>query len=107
MSQLLTLTDANFEGEIQKAGLPVLVDFWAPWCDPCRAVAPILDELAAEYAGRLIVAKVNVDENQAIPARFGVRSIPSLIVFKGGEEAARVVGARPKSGLKATLDPLL
>jgi len=107
MSVILTLTDDNFETEVKKAGLPVLIDFWAPWCAPCKAVGPILEELAAEYDGRLVVAKLNVDENQAAPARFGVRSIPNLVLLKNGEEAGRIVGARTKDGFKAALDPLL
>jgi thioredoxin 1 len=107
MSVILTLTDDNFETEVKKAALPVLIDFWAPWCAPCKAVGPILEELAAEYDGRLVVAKLNVDENQAAPARLGVRSIPNLVLLKDGEEAGRIVGARTKDGFKAALDPLL
>lgn len=107
MSSVLILTDANFDSEIKKATTPMLVDFWAPWCGPCKAVAPILEELADEYQGRIIIAKMNVDENQATPARFGVRSIPNMIIIKNGEEAGRIVGSRPKSDLKAALDPLL
>lgn len=107
MPSLLNLTDGNFEEEIKKANVPVLVDFWAPWCGPCKAVGPILEELAAEYQGRLIIAKMNVDENQATPARFGVRSIPNMVIIKGGQEAGRIVGSRPKSDLKAAIDPLL
>ena len=107
MSSLLNLTDENFDAEIKKANVPVLVDFWAPWCGPCKAVGPILEELAAEYQGRLVIAKMNVDENQATPARFGVRSIPNMVVIKGGQEAGRIVGSRPKSDLKAAIDPLL
>jgi len=107
MSSLLNLTDENFDAEIKKADVPVLVDFWAPWCGPCKAVGPILEELAAEYQDRLIIAKMNVDENQATPARFGVRSIPNMVVIKGGQEAGRIVGSRPKSDLKAAIDPLL
>ena len=107
MSSLLNLTDENFDEEIKKAGVPVLVDFWAPWCGPCKAVGPILEELAAEYGSRLVIAKMNVDENQATPARFGVRSIPNMVIIKGGQEAGRIVGSRPKSDLKAAIDPLL
>jgi thioredoxin 1 len=107
MSVILTLTDDNFETEVKKAALPVLVDFWAPWCGPCKAVGPIMEELAAEYDGRLVIAKLNVDENQAAPARFGIRSIPNLVLLKGGEEAGRIVGARTKDGFKAALEPLL
>lgn len=107
MSSVLILTDANFDSEIKKATAPMLVDFWAPWCGPCKAVAPVLEELAGEYQGRIIIAKMNVDENQATPARFGVRSIPNMVIIKNGEEAGRIVGSRPKSDLKAALDPLL
>jgi len=107
MSVILTLTDENFEAEVKKAALPVLIDFWAPWCGPCKSVGPIMEELAAEYDGRLVIAKLNVDENQAAPARFGVRSIPNLVLLKDGEEAGRIVGARTKDGFKAALDPLL
>ena len=107
MSAILTLTDDNFDAEVKKSALPVLVDFWAPWCGPCKAVGPILEELAAEYDGRLVIAKLNVDENQALPARFDVRSIPNLVLLKGGEEAGRFVGARTKDGFESALDPLL
>lgn len=107
MSSVLILTDANFDNEIKKATTPMLVDFWAPWCGPCKAVAPILEELAGEYQGRMIIAKMNVDENQATPARFGVRSIPNMVIIKNGQEAGRLVGSRPKSELMAALDPFV
>lgn len=107
MSSLIELTDDTFDQEIKKAAVPVLVDFWAPWCGPCKAIAPVLEELSAEYGPKLIIAKVNVDENQASAARYGVRSIPNMVIFKNGEEAGRIIGARPKSDLKAALDPLI
>jgi len=107
MSSLVELNDANFDNEIKKAAVPVLVDFWAPWCGPCKAIAPVLEELAAEYGDKLIIAKVNVDENQRSAAQFGIRSIPNMVIFKNGEEAGRIIGARPKSDLKAAIDPLV
>lgn len=107
MSSVLILTDGNFDSEVKKATTPMLVDFWAPWCGPCKAVAPILEELAIEYQGRVTIAKMNVDENQATPSRFGVRSIPNMVIIKGGQEAGRIVGSRPKSDLKAALDELV
>lgn len=107
MSSLVELTDANFDSEIKKATVPMLVDFWAPWCGPCKAIAPVLEELAAEYGDKLVIAKVNVDENQSSAAKFGIRSIPNMVIFKNGEEAGRIIGARPKSDLKAAIDPLV
>ncbi|MCL2029086.1 MAG: thioredoxin [Deltaproteobacteria bacterium] len=107
MSAILTLTDENFEAEVKNSSLPILVDFWAPWCGPCKAVTPILEELAAEYDGRLRIAKLNVDENQSVPAKYGVRSIPNLVLLKDGEEAGRIVGARTIDGFKSALDPML
>ena len=104
MSSLSVLTDANFDSEIKKSSIPVLVDFWAPWCGPCKAVAPILEELSVDYNGRLSIAKVNVDENQAVAARFGVRSIPTMVLIKNGEEVERIIGSRPKQDLKTVLD---
>jgi len=107
MSSLLVLTDGNFDSEIKKSEAPVLVDFWAPWCGPCKAVAPILEELQGEYAQRLTIAKLNVDENQAIPARYGIRSIPNMVIFKAGEEAGRIIGSRPKAELKKAIDEVI
>ncbi|MCP4635157.1 MAG: thioredoxin TrxA [Methyloversatilis sp.] len=98
------VTDASFEAEVVKADLPVLVDYWAEWCGPCKMIAPILDEVARDYAGKLRVAKVNIDENQETPARFGIRGIPTLMLFKDGNVEATKVGALSKSQLTAFLD---
>ena len=98
------VTDSNFEAEVMKSATPVLVDFWAPWCGPCRAIAPIVDELADDYAGRLKVVKVNVDDNPMTPARFGVRGIPNLIIVKNGQVAEQIVGAVPKQHLVRAVD---
>jgi thioredoxin len=98
------VTDANFEQEVLKSPTPVLIDFWAPWCGPCRAIAPIVDELAGEYAGRLKVVKVNVDDNPMTPSRFGVRGIPNLLIIKGGEVKEQIVGAVPKAHLVKAVD---
>ncbi len=98
------VTDATFEAEVTQSALPVLMDYWAEWCGPCRMIAPILDEVAKEYAGRLIVAKLNVDENQQTPQKFGVRGIPTLMLFKNGNIEATKVGALSKSQLTAFID---
>ena len=98
------VTDSNFETEVMKSPTPVLVDFWAPWCGPCRAIAPIVDELADDYAGRLKVVKVNVDDNPMTPARFGVRGIPNLIIVKNGQVADQIIGAVPKQHLVRAVD---
>ena len=102
----VTITQSNFDSEVLKAKTPVLVDFWAQWCAPCRAVAPMLDELAEKYKGKFAVAKVNVDEVPDLAARFGVLNIPTLIFFKGGEEVDRVVGSQPKSQLDKKIQQL-
>jgi len=98
------VSDASFEQDVLKADHPVLVDFWAEWCGPCKMIAPILDEVSRDYDGRVQVAKVNVDDNQAVPARFGVRGIPTLILFKNGAQVATKVGALSKSQLTLFLD---
>ena len=100
-------TDATFEADVLKSPNPVLVDYWAEWCGPCKMIAPILDEVATSYAGKLQVAKMNVDENRDIPAKFGIRGIPTLMIFKNGELAATKVGAMSKSQLTALIDQQL
>ncbi|GJQ20561.1 MAG: thioredoxin [Bacteroidia bacterium] len=95
----LTLTDENFQEEVLKSDKPVLVDFWAEWCGPCRMVAPIVEELAQEYNGSLKVGKVDVDANQKVSMQFGIRSIPTLLIFKGGKVVEQVIGAVPKRAL--------
>jgi thioredoxin 1 len=102
--KILHVSDAEFEDKVLKAPGPVLVDYWAEWCGPCKMIAPILDEIAGEYDGRLTVAKLNIDENPATPQRYGVRGIPTLMVFKGGEVIATKVGALTKSQLGAFLE---
>ena len=103
----IAVTDASFTAEVERSPLPVLVDAWAAWCGPCRMIAPVIDQLAGEMAGRLRVAKLNVDENPATAARFSLQSIPTLLVFRGGREVDRVVGVQPKSEIVRRLEPLL
>jgi thioredoxin 1 len=104
---VLTLTDTTFDEEIGAASEPVIVDFWAEWCGPCKMIAPVLNELAAEQAGKLLVGKVNVDENPGLTMRFDVMSIPTLIVFQDGKPVKRLVGARGKSAMLADLEEFL
>lgn len=98
------VTDSTFKPEVLESGLPVLVDFWAPWCGPCRMVAPVLEEIAQQYEGSLKVVKVNTDANPNVASQYGIRSIPTLMIFKGGQKVDMVVGAVPKSTLATTLD---
>ena len=106
-SGILEVSDATFEQEVLKSEQPVLVDFWAVWCGPCKAIAPIVDGVAAAYAGKLKVAKVNVDENGATPSRFGIRGIPALLFFKGGKVMDQVVGYRPQEEIEEKVKRLL
>ena len=102
--KILNLTDAEFEEKVLKAPGPVLVDYWAEWCGPCKMIAPVLEEIANDYEGRLTIAKLNIDDNPATPQRYGVRGIPTLMLFKNGEMEATKVGAQSKSQLAAFLD---
>jgi thioredoxin 1 len=98
------ITDSTFEQEVLQASVPVLVDFWAPWCGPCRAIAPVIDELCGEYGEKLKVFKCNVDDNPKTPSRYGIRAIPTLIIFKGGNVSEQITGAVAKSQIAAAID---
>jgi thioredoxin 1 len=106
-ANIVKLTEANFSQEVLNSTKPVLVDFWAEWCGPCKMIAPLLDELATEYQGRAAVGKVNIDEDQALATKFGITAIPTLLFFKGGQVAGQVVGMCSKRDLKSNLDKLL
>lgn len=107
MGNSLVVTDADFEAKVLNSTTPVAVDFWAPWCAPCRVVGPVLDKLAEEYEGRLVVAKVNTDEEVNWATKFGIQGIPTVIMFKDGQEVERLVGSRPESAYKSAFNKLL
>ena len=107
MSELLQVTDETFDAEIVNSTIPAMVDFWAEWCGPCRMIAPSVEELAKVYEGKIKVAKMDVDKNRQTPARFGIRNIPTLILFKGGKVANTIIGAQPKSFIEGELKKLL
>jgi thioredoxin 1 len=106
-ANIVTLTSDNFTAEVVNSARPVLVDFWAEWCGPCKMIAPVLDELAGEYDGRATIAKVNIDEYPMLASQFGVRAIPTLLLFKGGTVHKQMVGAKGKAELKASIDQAL
>lgn len=107
MSAAAQVTDASFKQEVLESEIPVLVDFWAPWCGPCRMVAPVVDEIAVQYGDQLKVVKLNTDENPNVASQYGIRSIPTLMIFKGGQRVDMVVGAVPKTTLANTLEKYL
>ncbi|HEY0833984.1 MAG TPA: thioredoxin TrxA [Azospirillum sp.] len=107
MSSTIKVTDDSFDADVLKAPGPVLVDFWAEWCGPCKMIAPALDEIAGELEGKLTIAKLNIDENQNTPTKYGVRGIPTLMVFMDGNVAATKIGAMPKSALKQWIESVL
>ena len=107
MSNEIEFTESNFSAEVLKADLPVLVDFWAPWCGPCKMVAPIVEEISTEYAGKIKVGKLNTDDNQTVASQYGIMSIPTLMIFKNGEVVERIIGAQPKEALTGKIDSVL
>jgi thioredoxin 1 len=107
MSDVQSISDDQFQSEVLQASTPVLIDFWAPWCGPCRTIGPVVEQLAGEYSGRLKVVKMNVDDNPRTPAQFGVRGIPNLIIFKGGEVKEQIVGAVPRAHLVKAIDKVV
>ncbi|GBD40094.1 MAG: thioredoxin [Deltaproteobacteria bacterium] len=106
-ADIVELKDSNFDNEVLKSQLPVLVDFWAPWCGPCRVLAPVVEEIASSYKGKLKVAKLNVDENQEIAMKYGIRSIPTLILFKDGKALDQIIGAVPKSEIEKMIKKVI
>jgi thioredoxin len=107
VGKVADVSDVTFEQEVLKSAVPVLIDFWAPWCGPCKAIAPVVEEVAGEYNGRLKVLKMNIDDNPGTPSKYGVRGIPNLILFKGGSVADQIVGAVPKAHLVRAIDRAL
>ena len=107
MADVQQVSDASFDSDVLQADMPVLIDFWAPWCGPCKAIGPVVEELAGEYDGRLKVVKMNVDDNPQTPAQYGVRGIPNLILFKSGEVKQQIVGAVPKGHLVKAIDEVV
>ncbi|HDQ00357.1 MAG TPA: thioredoxin [bacterium] len=107
MSGLLTVTEENFKSEVLQSDLPVLIDFWAVWCGPCKAIHPIVEELAKDYQGKLKVGKCDVDSNQQIALKYGIRSIPTLLIYKDGEVVEQIIGAVPKQQIVKKLEPFL
>lgn len=104
---ILEISDSNFESEVVNSDVPVLVDFWAPWCGPCRAIAPLVEEISSSYAGKIKVGKMNVDDNQSTTMKYGIRSIPTIIMFKGGEAVDQIIGAVPKAEIERVVEKSL
>lgn len=104
LSNIITVTESNFAEEVTQSTTPVLIDFWAEWCGPCKMIAPILDEIASEYDGKLKIGKINIDEQQALAVQHGIRAVPTLLIFKDGEVADQIIGLKSKRDLKANLD---
>jgi thioredoxin 1 len=107
MAEITDVSDATFESEVLKSDIPVLVDFWAEWCAPCRAIAPIVKELAEEYKGRVKIVKINIDESQQTPGTYGIRSIPTVLAFQGGQVVGQLQGARPKAAFEELVQGLV
>ncbi len=107
MAEVLEVTDQNFEAEVLRADVPTVIDFWAEWCAPCRAIAPIVKDLAEQYAGKVKIVKMNIDENPNTPGKYGVRAIPTVLAFKGGNVVEQITGARPKSAFVEMVQRLL
>lgn len=107
MEKSITLNEETFDKTVTDAKIPMLVDFWAPWCAPCQAIAPILDELAAEYEGKIVISRLNVDEAPKVATKYGISSIPTMLLFKEGKPVSQIVGFRPKAEMKKALDEIL